>query len=60
MAEEHFLVLMEVMMDEMPLRSILMMGDGALTREVLDGLLIMINGKFFSGAGALIKGIFNK
>jgi len=53
-------LLMEAMVQEMPLRSMLMMGEGPLNREMLDALLIMINGKFFKGAGALIKAIRNK
>jgi len=48
-------LLMEAMAKEMPLRSMLMLGGGSLTREMLDALLVMINGKFFRGAGALIK-----
>jgi len=53
-------LLMNAMMKEMPLRSMLMFGEGPLNREILEGLLTMINGKFFSGVGALIKGIRNK
>ncbi len=48
-------LLMEAMAHEMPLRGMLMMGNGTLTREMLDALLIMINGKFFKGANALIR-----
>jgi beta-glucosidase len=49
-------LLMEAALHEMPLRGMLMLGnDGPLTREMLDALLIMINGKFFKGAGALIR-----
>ena len=48
-------LLMEAMAKEMPLRSMLMLGGGSLTREMLDALLVMINGKFLRGAGALIK-----
>ena len=47
-------LLMNAMMKEMPLRSMLMFGDGPLNRGMLEGLLMMINGKFFKGAGALI------
>jgi hypothetical protein len=53
-------LLMEAMAREIPLRSMLMMGDGPLNREMLEGLLTMINGKFFKGAGMLIKGVLNK
>ena len=53
-------LLMEAMAREMPLRSMLMMGDGPLTREMLDALLILINGKVFKGSGALLRAIKNK
>jgi hypothetical protein len=53
-------VLMEAMAKEAPLRTMLMVGDGSITREMLDGLIIMINGHFFKGAAALIKAARNK
>jgi beta-glucosidase len=53
-------LLLEAVMHEMPLRGMLMTGDGPLTREMLDALLIMTNGKFLKGAGALIRAIRNK
>ncbi len=53
-------LLMDAMSREMPLRSMLMMGEGPLNREMLDALLIMINGRFFKGAGALINAVRNK
>jgi beta-glucosidase len=53
-------LLMEAMTDEMPLRGMLMMGGGPFTREMLDALLVMINGQFFRGAGALIRAIRSK
>ncbi|MBC8504426.1 MAG: glycoside hydrolase family 3 C-terminal domain-containing protein [Anaerolineales bacterium] len=53
-------MLMEVMIKELPLRGMLMMGDGPLNREMLDALLVMINGEFFKGFGALIKAVCNK
>jgi beta-glucosidase len=53
-------LLMEAMMREIPLRSMLMMGEGPLNREMLEGLLTIINGKFFKGLGTLIKGMRNK
>jgi beta-glucosidase len=48
-------LLMEAMAYEMPLRSMLMFGGGPLTREMVDALLVMINGKFFKGAVSLLK-----
>lgn len=53
-------LLMEAVTHEMPLRGMLMMGDDNLTRETLDALLIMINGKFLKGAGALMRAIRKK
>jgi beta-glucosidase len=47
--------LMEAMIGTMPMRAMLMMGTGPLNRGMLEALLIMINGKFFTGLGALIK-----
>lgn len=52
--------LFEVMIKEAPLRTMLMASDGALTRGMLDALLMMSNGKFFSGIVALIKALRNK
>jgi beta-glucosidase len=47
-------LLMEAMAREMPLRTMLMTG-GGISREMLEALLLMINGKFFKGIGALLK-----
>lgn len=46
---------MQVMVKEMPLRSILMMSGGPLDRRKLEALLMMINGQFFKGLGAILK-----
>jgi beta-glucosidase len=53
-------LLMEAMAKEVPLRSILMSSDGSLTREMLDGLVTMVNGQFFKGAAELIKAARDK
>jgi hypothetical protein len=53
-------LLMETMSREMPLRGMLMSGDGPFTREMLDALLQMINGRFFRGAAALVRAIWVK
>ena len=53
-------LLMEAMIHEMPLRGMLMTGDGPLTREMLEALLTMINGKTFRGLGQMVKAILNK
>jgi len=51
---------MDALSRELPLRSLLMMDDGSLTREMVEALLVMINGKFFKGASALIRAVRNK
>jgi len=48
-------LLMEAMVTELPLRGILMLGDGAINRGMLESLLVMINGRFFKGIAGLIK-----
>ncbi|MFC1878704.1 beta-glucosidase [Chloroflexota bacterium] len=53
-------LLMEAMVRELPLRGMLMNGDGRLTREMLDALVVILNGEFFKGAGAMIGAIRNK
>jgi beta-glucosidase len=52
--------LIDAMLAEMPLRSMLMMSNGALNREMMDGLLVMINGRFFPGLFTLLKGVRRK
>ncbi|MBE2222206.1 MAG: glycoside hydrolase family 3 C-terminal domain-containing protein, partial [Anaerolineae bacterium] len=52
--------LMEAMGRQSPLRTMLMMGDGSVTRDMLDALLVMLNGKSIKGAGALLKAMRNK
>ena len=50
-------LLMEAMAREMPLRGMLMAADGSVTREMLDALLLMINGRNLKGLSALIGAI---
>jgi beta-glucosidase len=50
-------VMMRAMAKEAPLRSLLMTGNEFLTREILDALLVMLNGKFFKGISSLTKAI---
>ena len=38
----------------------MMAEDSALTREMLDGIVIMVNGRFFKGLVAFIKAARNK
>jgi hypothetical protein len=51
---------MQTMARESPLRTLLVMGDGTITRDMLDSLVAILNGKTVSGAGALLKAIRNK
>ncbi|MGB8648550.1 MAG: glycoside hydrolase family 3 C-terminal domain-containing protein [Anaerolineae bacterium] len=55
-----FGLLILAMLQEMPLRSLLMMGDGAPSREALDALLVMMNGRLFRGLFALIQASWAK
>lgn len=53
-------LMMRSMIKGMPLRAMLMMGGGTLNREMLEGLLLMLNGKFFKGLFALVKAFTQK
>jgi hypothetical protein len=53
-------LLLSAIVKEAPLKTMLMSSDGVLTREMLDALLIMINGKFFKGLPGLLRAIWNK
>jgi beta-glucosidase len=52
-------LLLEAVGREAPLRIMLMSGSGSVTREMLEALLIMINGKFFKGLFTMVKAIRN-
>ena len=53
-------LMMSSMIRGIPLRAILMMGGDKLTREMLDGLLVMLNGKNLKGLIALLRAVRNK
>lgn len=53
-------LMMRSMIRGIPLRAILMMGGDKLNREMVDGLLVMLNGNFLKGLFALIKAERNK
>lgn len=53
-------LLMRAMAQEAPLRAILMMGDGKITRETLDAIVKLANGRYVRGAGGLLKAIIAK
>ncbi len=48
-------LLMEAMAREAPLRAMLMTSSGSVTRETLEALLLLLNGKLFAGSRALLK-----
>lgn len=50
-------VLMHSMAREAPLRTLLMMGNGDISRDMLDALVDILNGKTVHGAGDLLKAI---
>jgi beta-glucosidase len=52
-------LLMEAMFREMPLRGMLM-GNTPLTREMLEALLLMMNGRYFRGLLALIRSMVRR
>ncbi len=52
-------LLMEATSREMPLRGMLM-GDTPLNREMLEALLLMMNGRFFKGLFAVVHAILKK
>jgi beta-glucosidase len=58
--ESSTVLLMSAMVKEAPLRLMLMSSDGAVSREMLEALLIMSNGRFFKGLTALITAARNK
>ncbi len=47
---------MLVIAKEAPLRTMAMAGEGV-TRDMLEAVLLMVNGKFFKGMGALVKAV---
>lgn len=58
--DNPLLDMVESMLGEMPLRSLLMMSNGAITRGTLEALLLMINGKTFKGLISLVKSLVAK
>jgi beta-glucosidase len=50
-------LLMKAVAREMPLRGMLMSGNGSITREMLDALLVVINGQPLQGLFALVGAI---
>ena len=53
-------MLMQAIASEMPLRGILMMGEGSISREMLDSIVVLANGHLIKGIGGLIKAIREK
>lgn len=46
---EEFAKIIDAMLADMPLRQLAMLSDGAMTPTVMDGLVEMMNGRFFRG-----------
>jgi len=53
-------MLMQAIASEMPLRGILMMDGGAISREMLDSVVALANGHLIKGVGGLLKAIREK
>jgi len=53
-------LMMHSMIRGMPLRAMMMMGGDNINREMLEGLLVMLNGRFFKGVFALGKAFWQK
>ena len=53
-------MLMHTAAKEGPLRFLMTMGDGTLTRGMLNALLLILNGKIFRGVWSLIKAMLSK
>ena len=51
---------MEAMAHEMPLRLMLMVSDGSMTREMLDALLEMLNGRTMGGLISFVRALRRK
>jgi len=47
--------MMRATMLEAPLRTLLMMGGDQINRDIINGLLLMINRRFFKGLAALLR-----
>ena len=47
--------MMEAIVNEMPLRSLSMMGEGKLPKYFVEGMVFMLNGKFFRGIKMILK-----
>ena len=46
---EEFSKIIDAMLEDMPLRQLAMLSGGAMTPAVMDGLVEMMNGRFFRG-----------
>lgn len=53
--DDSTVLMMQRVVDEMPIRSMVLMGNGMLNFEMADGLIQMMNGKFIKGGFKLIK-----
>lgn len=53
--EQGNIAMMEAIIGEMPLRSLGMMGGDSLPKHFVEGITLILNGKFFKGIGTLRK-----
>lgn len=53
-------VILDSMLEEAPLRMMLMAGEGKVTGDMLDSLVTIINGKTLRGVGGMVKAIRGK
>jgi hypothetical protein len=53
-------LLMRAIVREMPLRAMLIMGNGAVPREIMEAFVVIMNGKILRGSGALLKAILDE
>ncbi|MBL8968872.1 MAG: hypothetical protein JNG85_17850, partial [Spirochaetaceae bacterium] len=51
------LLMIERSLKEMPLRGLVLLGGGQLSFGLVAALLVMLNGRFFKGLGALLHAL---
>lgn len=49
--------MIQSMLKDAPLRVLLMLGNGAVTRDTLEGVVQVLNGRYIQGIGAIIKSL---
>lgn len=54
-SDEKTIRMMEAMFNDMPIRNMLMLSSGSISSGMLEGLVIMFNGRFFRGLRKIIR-----